>query len=146
MIDPPDIDTGTADQWYAYFRLMSYVPSMPHTFKQVLAEVTSADSARRIMTGYVAAACDITLMFNVDKAVDHEFLPALESMFELPPSSLLHLNAHEIADITKIDQEVFRENLRYIGFGVADTGRILTYTPPRRPDAPKPPSGGPKSP
>ncbi len=144
-LDPPDLDSGTTDQWYAYFRLMSYVPSMPHSFKQVMKEMTRADSARRAMTGYVATACDIVLMFNVDKAMDDQFLPTLQDMFELPPASLLHLNAHEIADLATIDREVFCENLRDIGFTVTDQGRITDFAPPA-PPAPKPASGGPKFP
>lgn len=145
IVDQPDFDSGTPDQWYAYFRLMSYLPSMPHVFKQVMAEVTTPDSARRIMTGYVATACDITLMFNVDKAMDAQFLPAMQDLFELPPASLLYLNANEIADIARIDQEVFRENLRHIGFDVADQGQIKAFTPPV-PPAPKQAPPGPKSP
>lgn len=144
-LDPPDLDTGTSDQWYAYFRLMSYVPSMPYSFKEVMKEVTSVPSARRIMTAYVATACDIILMFNVNKAMDGEFLPAMESMFELPPASLLHLDANEIADLASIDQEFFRENLRDIGFTVSDQGRITAFTPPA-PPAPKPAQTGPKTP
>lgn len=140
--DMPDLDTGTAEQWFYYFRLMKYVPSMPHCFKEVLAEVISVDSARRVMTGYVATACEIALRFNVNKAFDHEFLPTLKTDFELPLTCFLHLNAHEIAGLANIDPSAFCEDLRRIGFTVTETGYIASVARPVSKLAIK----GPKSP
>lgn len=144
-LDPPDFATGTLDQWYAYFRLKSYLPAMPHAFRETLAEAIDADCARRIMTGYVAAATDITIMFTRNRGLDEEYLHSMREMFDLNPADLLHLNAHDIATLAGIDRDFYRENLRLIGFKVSDQGQIAAYAPPA-PPAPKQAPGGPKTP
>lgn len=142
---PPDFDTGTIDEWFAYFRLTSFLPAMPVRLRETLDEATDAACAHRIMTGYVAAATDVIVMFNADKAIDNEFLSVLRSLFELHPADLLHLNAHDIARLATIDATGACEGLRRIGFSVSGQGHITAYAPPPAPPAPKPPAAGPKT-
>ena len=144
-LDPPDIDTGTASEWYMHFRMMAYQPAMPANFKEVMREVTTMESLQRIMTGYVATAANIAVFFSGNKAIDQRFLHILDSEFDLPPASFLHLNARTIAQLAQIDEDVFCDSLKDLGFAISDQGQVTAFAVPK-PDAGKPAPRGPKSP
>jgi hypothetical protein len=120
---PPDFDTGTMKEWYDYFRTTKHIPAMPLKYRQAMAEATTADSARRIMTGYVACAVDICSFLRPQ--FDRQAVAEMRETFDLTADAFLYLDADVIAELSGIKAPLLQGYLQSQGFGLNDKGMIV---------------------
>ena len=130
---PPDFATGTAQEWFIYFRQTKFIGAIPVKFKNTIKETTTPASARLIMTAYAACVLDITLFLYQE--MGRRTLKAMGEEFDFTPASFLHLNLRDIASLAGQEPETLLADFRRLGFGVEDDGRITAYTAVKAPAA-----------
>lgn len=135
---PPDFDTGTHAEWFTYFRMTKHVPAMALKFRQALNEATDPATAHRIVTGYVACAVDLHMLYS--KGIGINFLNDIAAETCLMPEGLLHVDLRDVAAVLQVEPEMLVEGLRLHGYSVTDDGLVEAYEArPRRPQPKAPP-------
>lgn len=143
-LDPPSLENGPIHDWYLYFKMTHGIGGFSHKLKEVLQELDTPEMAHRVLTAYCAAALDV--VFFLQKAdVGDDILSELYQEFEISPATLLTLNAHDMAALMSIENEIVEAHLISSGYKLSAKGDILSFTP-QPPAAPKPAPKGPQGP
>ncbi len=128
LLDPPSLENGSAQDWFSYFRLTHGIGGFAHKLNEVLRELDTPEMAHRVLTAYCAAALDV--VFFLQKAdIGDDILGDLYADFEISPATLLTLNAHDMAALMSVENEIVQAHLISAGYKMSDKSDILSFTP-----------------
>jgi len=128
----PAADAGEKD-WFAYFRMTKYLPAMENKFDKAMAATQDGETARKIMTSYLAAAVDCHIYVQ---ARPQALLESLAFDLHITPQHFLLLSADDMARMMGRSVIEVRETLSDAGLRIED-GIVKGYRPPPGRNPPK---------
>lgn len=132
---PDNFQDGAA--WYSYFRMSKSIDQMPIKFNEALAEATTPQDARLVMTAY--AACGLNILVKAPALMNVYLAEDLHKMFGLAPTYMMNLAVADMAALGQFDPQNLQGRLNSEGFKT-ENGYISGFEDPF---APKPAKSAP---